>query len=210
MYTMITAHSGCDGTPDNSLEYVKHALNCGADAFEIDVRCRDGRLFMSHDETDLECPGLDEVFRLMQGSSMKINCDLKEPGLEEAVLALAEQLGVWDQILFSGDVSIGKMAADEIICRKTLLNIDPLVGKVTPEELDARLEELVEDCRRCGAWCVNIHYGKCTEKLMKRMKEAEILISAWTVNKEDVARRLLDEGIYNITSRAPGMVMKLR
>lgn len=210
MYTMITAHSGCDGTPDNSLEFVKHALSCGADAFEIDVRCRGGRLFMSHDETDLECPGLDEVFRLMQGSSMKINCDLKEPGLEEAVLALAEQLGVWDQVLFSGDVSIGKMAADEIIRRKTLLNIDPLVGKVTPEELDARLEELVEGCRRCGAWCVNIHYGKCTEKLMKRMKEAGILISAWTVNKEDVARRLLDEGIYNITSRAPGMVMKLR
>ena len=45
---------------------------------------------------------------------------------------------------------------------------------------------------------------------MQRMKEAGILISAWTVNKEDVARRLLDEGIYNITSRAPGMVMKLR
>lgn len=60
MDTLITAHSGCDGTPDNSLEFVKHALSCGVDAFEIDVCCRDGRLFMSHDTTDLECPGLDE------------------------------------------------------------------------------------------------------------------------------------------------------
>lgn len=210
MDTLITAHSGCDGTPDNSLEFVKHALSCGADAFEIDVRCRDGRLFMSHDVTDMECPGLNEVFRLMQGSSMKINCDLKEPNLEEAVLELAEKLGIWDNVLFSGDVSLEKMRTNDIIRRKTLLNIDPLVGQVTPEELDDRLEELVEGCRRCGAWCINIHYGKCTEKLMKRMREAGIQISAWTVNREEVARRLLDEGIYNITSRSPGMVMALR
>lgn len=210
MYTLITAHSGCDGTPDNSLEFVKHALSCGADAFEVDVRCRNGHLFMSHDETALECPGLDEVFRLMRGSSMKINCDLKEPNLEEAVLELAAKLGVEELVLFSGDVSIEKMRTNAVIRGKTLLNIDPLVGQITPEELDDRLEELVEGCRRCGAWCINIHYGKCTGKLIKRMKEAGIRISAWTVNKEEVARRLLDEGIYNITSRVPGMIMELR
>lgn len=33
MHTMITAHSGCEGRPDNSLEYVQYALHCGADAY---------------------------------------------------------------------------------------------------------------------------------------------------------------------------------
>ncbi len=34
MHTMITAHSGCEGRPDNSLEYVQYALHCGADALK--------------------------------------------------------------------------------------------------------------------------------------------------------------------------------
>lgn len=46
----ITAHSGCDGTPDNSLEFVRHALQTNADALEVDVRkTKDGILAISHD-----------------------------------------------------------------------------------------------------------------------------------------------------------------
>ena len=36
--TNITAHSGSDGTPDNSMEFVHYALTTSADALEIDVR----------------------------------------------------------------------------------------------------------------------------------------------------------------------------
>lgn len=36
--TMITAHSGADGTKENSLEFVKYAMQTGADALEVDVR----------------------------------------------------------------------------------------------------------------------------------------------------------------------------
>ena len=34
---MITAHSGCDGTPDNSMEHILKAIELGADCIEIDV-----------------------------------------------------------------------------------------------------------------------------------------------------------------------------
>lgn len=36
--TMITAHSGADGTKENSLEFVAYAMQTGADALEVDVR----------------------------------------------------------------------------------------------------------------------------------------------------------------------------
>ena len=36
--TLITAHSGADSTPENSIEFVKYALTIDADVLEIDVR----------------------------------------------------------------------------------------------------------------------------------------------------------------------------
>ena len=39
---------------------------------------------------------------MLRSSPMRINCDLKQPGLEEAVLALAASQGVAGQLLFSG------------------------------------------------------------------------------------------------------------
>jgi len=90
MKTLITAHSGCDGTPDNSLEFISHALRSGADALEVDVRAaQDGTLYLSHDRTDAACPKLSQAFPMLRSRPMRINCDLKQPGLEEAVLALA-------------------------------------------------------------------------------------------------------------------------
>ncbi len=35
---MITAHSGCDGTEDNSLDFIRYALDSDAGCLEVDVR----------------------------------------------------------------------------------------------------------------------------------------------------------------------------
>ena len=32
-----TAHSGCDGMPDNSMEFVRYALGSEGDCFEVDI-----------------------------------------------------------------------------------------------------------------------------------------------------------------------------
>ena len=62
MHTMITAHSGCEGRPDNSLEYVQYALHCGADALEVDVHPKDDGFYISHDPSDGAHPDLKDVF----------------------------------------------------------------------------------------------------------------------------------------------------
>ena len=104
---MITAHSGADGTKENSLEFVKYAMQTGADALEVDVRMgENGILILSHDKTDEDAARLADVFRMMrERPQMRINCDLKEYGLEMAVrqLALISGLKI-DQILYSGSV----------------------------------------------------------------------------------------------------------
>ena len=88
--TLITAHSGSDGTPDNSLSCVEYALSTAADAFEVDVRrLSDGTLALGHDAADHTAPTLREVFTLAAAKpGVRVNCDLKERGLEPDVAAL--------------------------------------------------------------------------------------------------------------------------
>ena len=64
---MITAHSGCDETPENSLEFLRTALQSEADAVEVDVRRNgEGKLILSHDETQKDAVTLEEAFRMIQ------------------------------------------------------------------------------------------------------------------------------------------------
>ena len=44
MKTIITAHSGCEGTAPNSMDHILTALSCGSEMLEIDVRDHDGAL----------------------------------------------------------------------------------------------------------------------------------------------------------------------
>lgn len=213
MKTMITAHSGCDGTPDNSLEFLAHALQCGADALEVDVRVRaDGTLYISHDAADTDCPDLDTVFHMMRSSNMKINCDLKEPEIELAVLSLASHYGLYDQLLFSGSVSTKVMMDNRDIQKRTLLNVKPIFPNLDSDDIsvDERFTRLIQACRLCGAKIINVTYEMCTDDMLDRLADAGIGVSAWTVNCEDIASRLLKHNIFNITSRVPGMVLSLR
>ena len=86
---LITAHSGCDSTPDNSMDFVRHALQLQVDALEVDVWRKCGKLILSHDEpVDMNHPLLEEVFALVkEHPSMMVNCDLKEKGLDAKTAA---------------------------------------------------------------------------------------------------------------------------
>lgn len=198
------------------MEYVRCALACGADALEVDVHLREGGLlYISHDSSDAPCPSLKEVFALARGSGMKLNCDLKEGGLEERVLELARSCGVAEQLCFSGDVS-PEALKDPAIRERTLWNVENAVPSfwerrqagIPFTEEDARQAARV--CREHGVKAVNVHYSFCTPEYMAAFREAGVGISAWTVDSEEEARRLLEAGISNITTRRPRMVLALR
>lgn len=213
--TLITAHSGCEGTPDNSLEYIRFALGCGADALEVDVRFREDGLYISHDSTGAACPSLKEVFALARESGMKLNCDLKEPGLEERVLELARSCGLAERLCFSGDVS-PEALKNPAVRERTLWNVENAVpfywerwqAGIPFTEEDARQAARV--CREHGVRAVNVHYRFCTPAYMAAFRESGVGVSAWTVDSEEEVRRLLEAGAFNITSRRPRMALALR
>lgn len=208
--TLLTAHSGCDATPDNSMEFVRYALTLDADCLEVDIRLgAAGEFILTHDDTGAGTP-LREAFAALAGHrKMKINCDLKEPGLEEAVYALAREEGVHDRLVYSGTVT--KCAATEKV--DWYLNVELLFpgassfADVSPEEALARIESAMGET---GARCLNAHYSIADTPLYPMLRERGILLSLWTPSEEPLLRRFLAEGVYNITTRAARRACALR
>ncbi|UUZ94779.1 hypothetical protein LJK87_09770 [Paenibacillus sp. P25] len=63
-FPLITAHSGCEGTPDHTMLSLETALRLGADVVEEDIRVtRDGVLVLAH----------DDAVRLPDGSEYRIS-----------------------------------------------------------------------------------------------------------------------------------------
>lgn len=214
----ITAHSGCDGTEDNSLEFVKYAIAAGADGLEVDVRKnKAGNLFLSHDDTEEEGVKLCEVFALLKLSpQIKINCDLKSKDLEIPVYQLAKEFEVERQLIYSGEVNVKQLYQKEKEFPKAeiYLNIENLLQDAPLEasrnDEPQLLEEMLIQAKHYPIACINMEYHLFTKEVMAVLAQIELGGSAWTVNEPEDIRRLLKEGIVNITTRNLKKALELR
>lgn len=111
-YPMITAHTGNDGTPANSIESVEKSISIGADAFEVDIRRDENSvLVLSHDSGDQrdydKCIRLTEVLEILaKHPNIRMNCDLKEDGLPLEVAAMADNFGIGrERLIMTGTIT---------------------------------------------------------------------------------------------------------
>ena len=115
---IITAHSGCEESEIDSLDSINIALDCGADAVEIDVRVdRNGELRISHNEVTQEEYSkkltLRQVFEYIRNTNLIVNCDLKEQAALYKTLEEAEKCGISsDRLILSGCTSPEQLARD--------------------------------------------------------------------------------------------------
>lgn len=209
---MITAHSGCDGTKPNSLKCVTYALASGADALEVDVRMtQDGVLVLSHDEKKeyAGCPSLEEVFSLLDAvPEIKINCDLKETGLEAAVVSLADGFSTLKgRLIFTGSVKTENLSPDILSKARPFLNIEEYIPSFYDRMRDmpgfdiTAAEQIVKVLRHSGVTGVNLYYPACTPGFLMKMQQNNIDVSVWTVDDIEQARKLAALGVFNLTTR---------
>ena len=123
MKTMITAHSGCEGTLMDSMESVDRAIELGVEAIEMDIRrSEDGLLYVSHDrrygDAVLENITVESVFQRIQDTDLKFNCDIKEPMAIPAVLGLGRKYGLGpDRLILTGAVSPDMLSTEPDIVK---------------------------------------------------------------------------------------------
>ena len=196
---MITAHSGCNGTRMNTMEYLEVASSLPIDALEIDIRrSKDGRLLLTHDPIrEQPLLTLDEAFEFLLEKSVVINCDLKEYGLEEAVLECADKYGIRNRIIFTGSVTD---------CMNFMKNHSDVQVFINAEELVPDIHKktgpdmLISRCKYAGYQVINIDYRICDDRLLNGCKRAGIGLSVWTVDDIEMIKRLRAIGVVNLTT----------
>ena len=205
----ITAHTGCMGTQQNSLDSMKVGKGNGANIVEFDLRCdNNGDLVLSHDEPKGGEIPLNEAFALLSSfENTKANVDIKMTDELEKVYPLAKEYNVADKIFYTGVkdefVEPVKTKSPEI---SYFLNVK--VSKLKNKNRNSLLS-LVEKVKNAGAIGINFKYTSASKELVDVFHENGLLVSIWTVDDENNMYKILSFGPDNITTRNPDKLAKI-
>lgn len=199
----ITAHTGCMGTEDNSVESMRVGIANGADIIEFDVNfTEDGTPVLTHDEPKGDELGLEVAFDfLAHNKGVKANVDMKSTVNMAAVQKLAEKYGVTGQIFFTG-IELSEVETVRKNCPEIsyYLNVDVDESKNTDEKY---LNSLVDIVKTSGAIGINFNYKNASSELVQLFRVNCLLVSIWTVDSEFDMYKVLTMSPDNITTRNP-------
>ena len=200
--TMITAHAGSEGLPDNSLESFVQMCSCGADAVELDLRLWKGDLILSHnmpEEGKSYVPLARAFEEAAKYPDLMVNVDLKETGLIERTMELARACGIGGRVLFTGDIAPNEIPMIHKRGYTCWYN-----GSLIPVERRGEAFDYIESL---GFEILNTHYSTMPEEMLPlRCRQ----LSLWTLNTEEVLAKYLKAGVYTITTRLPLAALRLR
>ena len=203
--TVITAHAGCEGTPANSLENIRAAIESGAEMLEVDVNSDGTRLYLSHDsqEDPASCVSFETFMSILADvPGLRVNCDVKQEGLVAPVMEIAKKYGQEWRILFTGSCNDdGKLAEG--------LGADLWVG-IWDGDPATVMEEHAEKYGYLKDLTINTNAGLITDENAAYLKARGVGLSGWTISNEADLRRFLKMGLTNITTRTPKLALALR
>lgn len=203
-YMTVTAHAGCTGYPDNSIEDISACIDTGADTVEIDLRFdKNGTPVLSHDalEENSCYVTLEEAFDfLLDKQDVSINIDVKSFSYLEKVPVLAEEKGVADRISFIGireeDVETLRIKCPDV----------PFYLRVDVPENAGEYEALADAAVETGASGINVSWKYITMDFISVFHNKNIPVSVWMVDDAESACRMILYGVDDIISNSPGMI----
>ena len=205
----VTAHTGCEGTADNSLEAIKKGYESGADIVEFDLRFTDvGEPVLSHDKDGKNCVTLKEAFELVaQCEGLKVNVDCKTVDNIAIVPEMARECGIGDRFFYTGIEAV-KVAKVQKDCPGVEYYLNTKVSRLRKNS-EKYIRSLVGLIKDNGAIGINIKFTTVSKKMVDIFHEEGLLVSVWTVNKEKDMHKILPLGCDNITTRQPSMLIEI-
>ena len=219
----IYGHRGSSGTaPENTLLAFERALADGADGVEFDVQATaDGVPVVLHDrdvsrtttgrgnvdELTLaevqafdagqgqRVPTLAEVLDLSAGR-VRLDVELKQAGLERAVLDLLDRYPAADWAISSFDWTI-------------LATVRGLAPEAELWPLTVAFgENAVDFARSIGATAIALRGDAVTEEVVERLADAGLNVVVWTVNGVEEARLAREMGVAVLITDVPGTIRR--
>ncbi len=221
----VIAHRGWSAKyPENTLLAFREAIALGADAIEFDVRrSKDGELVISHDaevsrttngKGDISkltfsklrtfnagqgerIPTLREVLELGKGK-IAFQCEIKDPGIEEKVVALIDDVGVMDTTYFSSfnHAIMGKVKALRPAAKVATLETKVDMGSEAKQQQLAK--QFVQRAGKIQAMAVHIHLNDASPIIIKHLHENGLRVNVWTVDSEILFEELVKMGVDGI------------
>lgn len=207
----VTAHSGCNGTEDNTLESIEEAINSGADILEMDILDdENGTVVVTHDyETGKEYPTFEEALRFIKerSDSVRINVDLKRSHVSFAADEIIHSLGMENRCFFTGvnEEDVPTVAATVSI--PYYINIHPSVTEMFDEEYWISVVSKVNELGGIG---VNCNFRLISKKGAEICKKNSLLVSVFTPQSDAELSYALFIEPDNITTRNPGYILSKR
>lgn len=229
---LIVAHRGYSAKyPENTIAAIKGGIDAGSDGIEFDVhRCASGQIVLMHDSTlDRTTDGEGKVAETTLADLQKLDAGAwkgerfageRVPTLDEALKAF-ERTGVTAVIEIKAKEVEAKDLAGLIVSHKAkacvisfkqakikeIKKVDSsvrcglLVGSV-PEDYNPG-DWLLEQAGKLGCEVLSVNFKVLSPGIIKRLRENNIEVWAWTVNDLAVMQALVDWGIDGITTDLP-------
>ncbi len=205
----ITAHTGCMGTVQNSLESIKAGAGNGASVVEFDLRfTSDGEPVLSHDEPVGGEVTLDEAFKLISEiENIKVNVDVKTCDALRKVYPSAQKYGIEKRIFYTGvHEGFVESVKKDIPEVPYYLNFKVKWWRKNNEKY---ILSVVEKVKNSGAMGINFKYTGASEKFVKIFHENGLMVSIWTVDDEKNMYKILSYAPDNITTRYPDKLSRI-
>jgi glycerophosphoryl diester phosphodiesterase len=224
---LVVGHRGaCGLETENTLASFSKALELGVDMIELDVHvCKTGELVVHHDcvvdrltdgtgcivdktrdQLQTLCvrgghviPTLDEVFELVDRRCV-INIELKGAGTGKALarFLLPYFRGGWSV----DDILVTSFDMYELHDFRMLLPEVPtgIIFDCLPIDYALRAKQL-------GVQNIMMRYNAITPELMRAAHMSDLRVFVWTVNKVNIAQKMVDYGVHGIITDYPDRIM---
>ena len=208
----VVGHRGSRAThPENTLAAFRHAIECGADAVELDVVVtRDGKLAVTHDPvaTDFadlppSVPQLADVLALAPGNQLVFDIEMKHcgrltPPPREYADMLADAIGgVEDRVM------VRSFRHSFLRAMRAVRPALPLAALV-----QSNLRDWVAVCERANADCISPRFRFVTARAVRKAHAHGIAVIPWTSNHSRDWKKLIARGVDAIVTDDPAALIR--
>jgi glycerophosphoryl diester phosphodiesterase len=232
MPTTIIAHRGASAdAPENTIPAFELALQQGAHMLEFDIRpTADGQIVVFHDDTTARwngepsridaltlpqvqaldiggarVPTLAEVLDWARTTDLRLNVEIKVPGIERAVARLIHDHDLVERVIVSSFypscLQTMRYIAPEMPLG-VLMGINTVAPRVRVREaLPLRALRQVHARAWHPAWQLPMLH-----RIIRRVRAAGYAVNVWTVDDPAIMRRLLALDVEGIITNRPALL----
>lgn len=220
----IMGHRGAkDEFPENTLKGIKHALELGCPAVEIDIhQTSDGEIVVIHDDTvdrttngkgkvlDLnfaslrnldaglgeKIPTLKEVLELVRNFHSELVIEVKALGFEEKLVSLLEKEKMIE--------SVSVISFNHRIVKKVKEINSKIKTAILIYGLPVNAPEMIKAAKADGA---SLSVSTIDKELVEQCHKENFYVAAWNVNDPSKLKYFLDMGVDFLGTDKPSLIL---